>query len=119
MRPRIRVGICKKIFTDPSRIYVNLYLRIAVSESLCIARRQSEKEEMVIYIKSLNKWIFDMNRERRNEPTITVAPHTLYSTFIFPIQLYSNTYALEENPGTNVPGPNCLCFLSAIVANDW
>jgi hypothetical protein len=43
-----------------------------------------------------------MNRERRNEPTITVAPHTLYSTFIFPIQKYCNTYDLEENPGTKL-----------------
>ncbi len=43
-----------------------------------------------------------MNREQRNEPTITVAPHTLYSTFIFPIQKYCNTYALEENPGTKL-----------------
>jgi len=83
------------------------FMLIYTCISLCLSHfvehtGNQKKEEMVKYIKSLNKCIFDMNRERRNEPTITVAPHTLYSTFIFLIQQYCNTYAGEENPGTKL-----------------
>jgi len=49
--------------SGPWRIYVNLHLHIAVSESLCRAYRQSEKgRNGNIYKKSRNKCIFDMNR---------------------------------------------------------